>query len=169
MASGTFAVNGSSQAEDVVSVYGLTVTRYYPGPPNYDSARKQEKIKVILTVDSIDRTKEKPIQLYFPPEKRALAACVVSGCKARVSGRLFEAESGHHHTTQILEVTNFELDVECKVEMHAAGTRTTRNHSLNRNQCGVRPFGLKKPSQNARPPQRPVILGGRNYRVHDAK
>ena len=124
-ASGALAINNAPRVEDVVDFYGLIVTRYYPGPPNYDSTSRREKIKVILIDDSIIGNKDRSIQLYFPPEKRALAACVVSGCKARVSGRLFEAESGHHHTAQILEVTNFELDVACREKMHAAGTRTT--------------------------------------------
>ena len=153
VASGTAAINGVSESGNVSMYYGLIVTHYYPGPPNYDSTSKREKIKALLIDSSDSRAKPSLIQLYISPEKRALAELAKSGCRACVSGQLFEAESGHHHTAQILEVTKLELDAACIANPKVDHSHTTPNRALNRTYCGRPAFGLQKPSPNSGPPQ----------------
>ena len=150
VASGTALISGVSQSGDVSIHYGLIVTRYYPGPPNYDSTSKQEKVKALLIGSSDNRAEQRLIQLYFSPDQPALAECAKSGCRACVSGRLFEAESGHHHTAQILEVTKVELDAACVANPQVAQSHTP-SHSLNRTHCGTRPIGKKRRTPFAEP------------------
>ena len=141
IASGNAASNSASDSGDVSKYCGLIVTRYYPGPPNYDSKSEREKVKALLTIHSDSQPKPSLVQLYFPLEKRALNECAKSGCRACAIGRLFEAESGHHHTAQILEVTKIELEAACIPNPQVAHSHTTPNHSLNRTHCGGPPFG----------------------------
>ena len=138
IASGTAANSSVSYSSDVSKYYGLIVTRYYFGPPNYDSTSKREKVKALLINSSDSQPKPNLVQLYIPLENRSLNDCAKSGCMAYVSGRLFEAESGHHHTAQILEVTKIELEAACVTNPRDACSHATPNHSLNRTHCGMR-------------------------------
>lgn len=148
IASSTAADNSVSDSSDISKYYGLIVTRKYFGPPNYDSTSKLEKVKALLIKSSDSQLKPNLVQLYISLEKRALYDCAKSGCRAYISGRLFEAESGHHHTAQILEVTKIELEAACITSQRGACSATTPNHSAHRTYCGMPAFGLQKPSRN---------------------
>jgi hypothetical protein len=103
----------------VVTVRGTLERKTFPGPPNYESARKGDKPEtywilelpqaVCVAEDSREpdldpaRANISRIQLVLTPEMYAAYKALV-GRKVMASGTLFGAISGHHHTPVLLTV-----------------------------------------------------------------
>lgn len=104
---------------DIVKLNGTISTHVFPGPPNYESvakgdAREQAWVlqlsKPICTSASVDVEAEKDVkdlQLVFPEgQKQYDEYRSLKGRRVVVTGTLFHAETGHHHTKVLLTVTD---------------------------------------------------------------
>jgi len=104
---------------DTVKLSGTILTHVFPGPPNYESvakgdAREQAWVlqlsKPICTSASADIEAEKDVrdlQLVFPEgQKQYDEYRSWKGRRVVVTGTLFHAETGHHHTKVLLTVTD---------------------------------------------------------------
>ncbi len=108
--------NCLSYDKDAVSLTGSISKKTFPGPPNYESIRKGDKpetywilhlAKPICTTASGDNDAEKNVtdlQLILT-EKQFAHYRRFLGRRARVTGRLSHAITGHHHTPVLIEVT----------------------------------------------------------------
>jgi len=101
----------------VVSLSGKLVQRTFPGPPNFESVENGDRAETgyylqldpeICTRaakddDTGDHDGVKAIQLVLSgPQYDALRPKL--GARVTLSGSLFEAHSGHHHTPVLLMV-----------------------------------------------------------------
>jgi hypothetical protein len=104
---------------DVAKLNGTISTHVFPGPPNYESVAKgdaREQVwvlqlsKPICTSASADIEAEKDVrdlQLVFREgQKQYDEYRSLKGRRVVVTGTLFHAETGHHHTKVLLTVTD---------------------------------------------------------------
>lgn len=115
LSSFSFATSMSRQCESTSEeksiVFGHIKTQTFAGPPNYESIENgdmPETVKVIdllssicvVTSDPIDVIEIKAIQLL---DQDSLLKGLADG-KVMLTGQLFVAETGHHHTKVLLNV-----------------------------------------------------------------
>src|SRR5689334_8034891 len=108
-----------SYESEVVTLNGKISTHVFPGPPNYESVAKgdaREQVwllqltKPICTSATANAEAEKGVsdlQLVFPEgQKQYDKYRALKGQRVAVTGTLFRAETGHHHTKVLLTVTD---------------------------------------------------------------
>ncbi len=99
---------------DEENLYGVLEKQTYAGLPNYESVENGDIPETVTVIRLND-----PMCFMFPERnyetihiKSVQVVDVnkiintVENQKIKVSGRLFEAETGHHHTEVLIEVTN---------------------------------------------------------------
>jgi hypothetical protein len=111
-----------SYETDGVKLAGKIKRMTFPGPPNYESVKKgdQPEVAWILTLDkpvcvNADRSNEfdeaeknvSDVQLALAPEGfTKWRAFVRNRVPVVVTGKLFHAHTGHHHTQVLIEVAD---------------------------------------------------------------
>jgi hypothetical protein len=105
----------------VVSLTGTLRSQVFPGPPNYESIKKgdRKETAIILTLgESICTTGDDPQGLDLPEtDVREIQLVVMknahwkiirrlTGRRAKVTGTLFHAHTGHHRTKVLIDVSN---------------------------------------------------------------
>lgn len=104
---------------DVVTLTGIIKVRTVPGPPNFESVAKGDAREVIWLVqltkpicvsakgDAEAENNVTDLQLVFPEgQKQYNEYRSLKGRRVSITGTLFHAETGHHHTKVLLTVTN---------------------------------------------------------------
>jgi len=107
----------------VVTINGTLVRKTFPGPPNYESAKKGDKLetswfldlpaKVCVTEDSAEpdlnpkQGAVREIQLVLQPEQYVQHKQLV-GKKVIATGTLFGKHTAHHHTPVLLTIHTLE-------------------------------------------------------------
>src|SRR5689334_16494021 len=104
---------------DVMTITGTIKTRVAPGPPNYESVAKGDtpekiwllqltsRICVAAKDDAAAENNVTDLQLVFPEgQKQYDEYRSFKGRRVSVTGTLFHAETGHHHTRVLLTVTS---------------------------------------------------------------
>ncbi len=102
----------------VIEISGKLLTRTYPGPPNYESVRSGDRPETcwilhltepadVVAADADDLNESEPgvreVQLAFLSDKK-YPSLLRPGRKVNITGRLFSAHTGHHHTKVLVEV-----------------------------------------------------------------
>lgn len=110
---------------EIVELKGIIVRRTIPGPPNYEDMSKGDApetywilvLKKPRCVDTqaedginINEANVKEIQLVFSGNADYERYKNFIGKKVSVSGTLFHAHIGHHHTAVLLMVQNIRLN-----------------------------------------------------------
>jgi hypothetical protein len=104
----------------VVSLTGTLRSRVFPGPPNYESKKGDRKeTAIILTLgESICTTGDDPqgldlaetgvreIQLVVMKDAHWKSIRRLKGRRAKVTGTLFQANTGHHRTKVLIDLSN---------------------------------------------------------------
>jgi hypothetical protein len=124
VAQGTSTSTCLSYAPEVVMVVGTLTPKTFPGPPNYESIRNGDRAEtdwlvelhspVCVTEDKADpdlnpsQDRVIEMQLVLDPAayktyKRLIGRDVI------VSGTLFGAHTGHHHTPVLVTVKSIEI------------------------------------------------------------
>ena len=111
---------------DNTTLQGIVVVRTYAGPPNYRNTNRgdtPERTRVLnlsetLCVsahpsnsDNPANLRTKAVQLVFVDSNERIADMPLTNFKAAVTGKLFSAQSGHHHTRVLLEVNELIIKV----------------------------------------------------------
>lgn len=103
---------------DTVSLTGTIKRRTFAGPPNYESVAKGDQpeqvwvlrlARPICVSASGDQEEEKNVsdlQLVFTDAEEYRRYRAFVGRRATVNGKLFHAQTGHHHTTVLLRVSD---------------------------------------------------------------
>ena len=101
---------------DVITVTGTLQQQTFAGPPNYESVGKgdaAEKVLILRADNAIcvnantDNQQEKDVsdlQLVVAGQKQYRKYKSLVGRKVTVTGTLFQAHTGHHHTRVLLTV-----------------------------------------------------------------
>jgi hypothetical protein len=104
----------------VVTLSGTIRSHVFPGPPNYESIKKgdQRETAIILTLvaktctagndrESLDvpETGVRGVQLVVTTDAHWKIIRRLIGKRARVTGNLFHAHTGHHRTKVLIEVS----------------------------------------------------------------
>ena len=120
-----FGLSAAAGAETWVSYEPATVTltgkisrRVFPGPPNYESVKKGDAPEVAWLLrlerpvsvkakqgDEFNQTRRnvRDLQLALGPDDFKRYRSLL-GKRVAVSGQLFGAHTGHHHTAVLLQV-----------------------------------------------------------------
>ena len=109
---------------DEVVLSGKVVTKIYPGPPNYQNVSAGDaaetvrilKLKKPVCVDTNSQQPEdqpalhvRVVQLVFDADVSRPGRSEVSSKNVSVTGSLFHAQTGHHHTAVLLSVRAIRL------------------------------------------------------------
>jgi Domain of unknown function (DUF4431) len=104
-------------APEVVQLIGTISKKTFPGPPNYESIRKGDKPETywvlklpdtVCTEASGDNDAENSVtdlQLILTQKQYTLYRKFL-GRRVNVAGKLSHAQTGHHHTPVLMEVTD---------------------------------------------------------------
>jgi hypothetical protein len=116
---------------DRVTLVGKVVSRTFYGPPNYgenpatDSKESQyilildTPVDVIGSTDPIDRTEREVKKLTLVVfDFKANPVESLLGKRVEVSGTLFHAHTGHHHTRVLIEVESIRAVPRSKAHPH---------------------------------------------------
>lgn len=96
-----------------VTLKGRMIRQTFAGPPNYENIRKGDKpetywilhlTRPICVNGEKAKTNVSDIQLVFVDEKQYVRYRDLLGKRVIVSGKLFHAHTGHHHTNVLLTV-----------------------------------------------------------------
>jgi len=107
----------------VVTISGILVRKTFPGPPNYESAKKGDKpetswfldlpVTMCVTEDSAEpdlnpkQDAVREIQLVLQPEQYVQHKQLI-GRKVIATGTLFGEHTAHHHTPVLLTIRTLE-------------------------------------------------------------
>ncbi len=102
----------------VVQLSGRVFLRTFPGPPNYKSIRTGDRAEtqVLLKLgqpicvlgdpkDEINSEDERDQRLVTLVPASGMKLASYAGARVRVEGTLFHAQTGHHRTPILIEVT----------------------------------------------------------------
>lgn len=111
-----------SYESDGVKLAGKIKTMTFPGPPNYESLKKGDQPEVAWVLRlrrpvcveagrdnefDVAESKVTDIQLVLEAEEFTKWRVLARGrAWVVVTGKLFHAHTGHHHTAVLMEVTN---------------------------------------------------------------
>ena len=102
---------------NLITLNGTIERKTLPGPPNYESVAKGDQPEVIWVLHLVkpicvtatgDWEEEKnvvEVQLVFPESRQYGRYESLVSQRVSVSGKLFHAHTGHHHTKVLLTVT----------------------------------------------------------------
>ncbi len=110
----------------VVSLTGVLRSQVFPGPPNYESIKRgdRKETAIILTLagktcttgnegDDLDVSEAgiREVQLVVMKNADWKIVRRLMGKRAKVTGTLFHAHTGHHRTKVLIDVTNIRAAV----------------------------------------------------------
>lgn len=114
----------SARTGEEVVLSGFVARKLYPGPPLYESGSKMETVKVLRLKMPICALPDLPlsqktthfeqVQLSFSTINQSVLNRMRVGSCLSVKGFLFAAESGHHHTPLVLDVTEASNSGACR-------------------------------------------------------
>ena len=103
---------------DVVTLTGVIRIRSFPGPPNFESVAKGDErenvwilrlrkpICVAAKGDTDAETRITELQIALPRVEQVERYSPFEDRRVTITGTLFRAETGHHHTKVLIAVTN---------------------------------------------------------------
>lgn len=120
--------------DEAINISGRIIKKTFAGPPNYESIKNGDRPETYLVLkldqpiclgktpgDDLNEAAENInlLQLLIADDAQHKAASKLVGQTVVVSGSFFSAQSGHHHTPVLLELTQIRAcgaESDCAVQ-----------------------------------------------------